>query len=105
MSAALIVRLVAWLWFAAALYAGRSLLLQRLPAPAIPALTLMIAALALMLTVRVASVRSWMAGVELRTLVLFHIVRLASVAFLFEHQRGNLPFAMAVPAGIGDIAI
>lgn len=105
MSAALLVRLLFWLWFGAALYAGHDLLLLRLPGPAMPALLLMLAALVLMLSLRVGALHAWLSALPLRTLVLFHLLRLADVAFLVAQQRGELPFAFAAPTGIGDVAI
>lgn len=105
MSAALLVRLILWSWFAAAAYAGHALVLQRIAAPAIPALGLMAAALLFMTYTRSALLRDWVDGINLRALVLLHLSRLLGIAYLVLHARGQLSSAFALSAGIGDIAL
>jgi hypothetical protein len=105
MLAAVLVRLILWLWFGAAVVVGHLELLGRLPPAALPALVLGLTALALSLALRVPPLRAWVAGLELRTLVLLHLTRFVGVYFLVLHRRGELPGAFAIPAGFGDIFV
>jgi hypothetical protein len=105
MSAAILVRLLLWVWFGAAVYASHTLLLVRLPPLTLPALVLLLTVVALMAAFRIASVRAWVAALDLRALVLLHVTRFVGLVFLVLHQRGQLPAAFAVPAGFGDIVI
>jgi hypothetical protein len=60
------------------------------------------------LTVSAASawLRTWLMAVDVRVLVLVHVTRLvAGLAFLGYYGRGALPYAFAVPGGVGDIIV
>jgi hypothetical protein len=105
MPIALTVRLVFWVWFAAAVFAGQQLVLQRLPPFAVPGLVFGLAALLLLNYFRVAALRAWVDALSLRTLVLLHVTRFVGVYFLFLYQHGELPHDFAVPGGIGDIVV
>lgn len=105
MSTPLAIRIVTWFWLLAALLAGNYGLVGRLPLPALPALIVLLAGLVLLAYARVAPIRAWLDGLDLRAIVLLHITRLVGFYFLFLHQRGYLPYAYAVPAGWGDILI
>lgn len=105
MSADLIVRLVIWTWFAAAAAAGHFLLLQRIPAAAISAITLGISALLFGAYFLIRPLRSWVDRFDLRTLVLVHVTRFIGIYFLALYQRGELPRPFAVSGGIADIII
>jgi hypothetical protein len=105
MSAALLVRLIFWLWFLAAVLAGRARLLQSLPPFAAPAVIFGLTAAVLGLYLWVAPLRAWFDALDLRTLVLLHVTRFVGIAFLVSYHRGQLPYAFAVPGGIGDIVI
>jgi hypothetical protein len=105
MSAALILRLVFWLWFAGAVAAGHWLILARLPPLALPAVILAIAGLPLVLAFRIPALRAWIESVDLRTLVLLHVTRLVGLYFLWLHQQGDLPRAFVAVAGAGDLII
>src|SRR4051812_8068698 len=105
MSAALVVRLIFWTWFAAALLAGRNLVLQRLPPAAVPAMVFGLTAILLALYFLVSPLRRWADSVKLRDLVLLRVARFVGIAFLVLYQRGELPYAFAVPGGIGDIVV
>lgn len=102
---ALLVRLVFWVWFAAAIYAGQSGLLQRLPPPAIPGIVFGLTALLLYGYFRVSPLRRWADALNLRSLVLLHLTRFVGIYFLVLHQRGELPRDFALPAGFGDIVV
>ncbi len=105
MSADLIVRLVFWTWFAAAAATGHFLVLQRIPAAAIPGVTLGISGLLLGAYLLIRPLRAWVDRFDLRTLVLIHVTRFIGIYFLALYQRGELPRPFAVSGGITDIII
>ncbi len=105
MTAALLIRAGFWLWFFGALAAGHFLLLQRVPPVAVPVLIFGIAGFLLFALFRIAALRTWIFALDLRALVLVHLTRFVGIYFLVLHQRGELPYAFAVPAGIGDIVV
>jgi hypothetical protein len=47
--------------------------------------------------------RAWVLSLPLRMLLLPHFLRFVGVYFLVLHERGELPYAFAVPGGRGDI--
>lgn len=49
--------------------------------------------------------RDWALGVDPRALVLVHVTRFVGFYFLVLYGRGELPWAFAVPGGLGDIAV
>ncbi len=49
--------------------------------------------------------RAWCLNVDIRALVLIHVSRFVGIYFLVLYARGELPYAFAVPGGIGDIAV
>lgn len=105
MSIALVVRLTFWLWFAAAILAGQQQVLQRLPSSATPAILLGLTALLLYGYFRIAALRDWVDGLDLRSLALIHVSRFVGIYFLVLYRAGKLPYAFAVPGGIGDIVV
>lgn len=105
MPAALMVRLLFWVWFGAAVAAGQFLWLQRLPPFGIPAVVLGLTALVLAAYFSLRPVRAWVDAIDVRALVLLHVTRFVGIYFLILYQRGELPRAFAVPAGLGDIVV
>ena len=105
MPAALIVRLLFWLWFGAAIAAGHFLWLQRIPPFGVQGIILGLTALVLLTYYRLAFVRAWVDSLDLRALVLLHVTRFVGIYFLVLYQRGELPRAFALPAGFGDIVV
>ncbi len=105
MPTSLVLRIVLWTWFGAAVAAGHFLLLQRLPASAVPLMVVGLSALAVYACFRSSALHAFLLAMDLRVLVLFHATRFVGLYFLVLHQRGELPAAFAVPAGIGDIFI
>src|SRR6185369_6877436 len=100
MSTPLAIRTALWLWLIAALLAGRLLLLQRIPPPAIQGI---LAGLTLLLVLAYrgsANFRAWADAIPLRTIVLLHVTRFVGFYFLWLYQRGELPYAFAVPGGV-----
>ena len=93
------------LWLVVAVMLGASGRLQALQPP-LPQLTLLaLTAGALWTTARVPAVRAWALGVDVRTLVAFHLTRFVGSYFLVLYGRGELPYAFAVPGGWGDILV
>ena len=105
MPASLLIRLVFWLWFGAALAAGHYRMLSRIPPMALPGIVFGLTGLLLLAYFRVAPVRAWVNSLDLRALILLHVTRFVGIYFLILYQRGELPRAFAVPAGIGDIVV
>ncbi|HTO02547.1 MAG TPA: hypothetical protein VL069_02545 [Opitutus sp.] len=99
------IRVVFWAWLFAAIGVGRFFVLQRLPLLAVPGILFGLTAL-LVLTYRlIAPFRNWVDSLDLRALVLLHVTRFVGVYFLVLYRRGELPYAFAVPGGIGDIIV
>ena len=105
MTSAVVVRLVFWLWFGLAYFAGLDGWLRALPPMAIPAVVVGLTSVLLAAYLRIPPVRRWVDGLELRTLVLLHVTRFVGIYFLILFQRGELPRAFALPGGIGDIIV
>jgi hypothetical protein len=99
------IRVVFWLWLLAAVAAGHYLVLQRLPFFAAQGILLGLTALLVLSYRTVGAFRSWVDGLDLRALVLFHITRFVGIYFLVLYRRGELAYAFAVPGGIGDIVV
>ena len=98
-----VVVLVAWLLVA--FIVGASGRLQGLQPPA-PQLVLVALTVALLLTLRfVGPVRHWASVVDVRWLVGAHLTRFVGIYFLVLYDRGELPYAFAVPRGWGDIIV
>lgn len=105
MSAALILRVIFWSWFAGAVAAGHFLVFARQPPLVLPVTILALAGLLLVLLFRIPVLRAWLESTDLRLLVLLHASRLVGVYFLILHQQGDLPRAFAAIAGAGDLVV
>src|SRR5687768_8247509 len=103
MPPSLLVRIFFWLWFGSAIAAGHFLWLQRIPPAAVPAVAFPLAAIVLLGCFRVASLRAWVDAMDIRALVLVHATRYVGVYLLHLYQRGELPRAFALPAGVTDV--
>lgn len=104
MIAALLPRLVFWLWFFAALLGGPFLLL-RLPAAGLPVTIALLTIAFLRLGHRVSGLRTWIEALPLRTLLLVHVSRTAGFGLLVLHLRGTVDGDFAMPIGLGEIAV
>jgi hypothetical protein len=49
--------------------------------------------------------RAWLVAIDERWLVGLHLTRFVGAYFLYLYARGELPYAFAVPGGLGDIAV
>jgi hypothetical protein len=102
--AALLPRLVLWLWFFAALLGGPHLLL-RLPPAGLPVTIVILAVVAVRLVYRTPTLRLWVARLPLRAIVLLHVTRIAGVGLLVLHLRGAIDGDFAEPIGLAELAI
>lgn len=92
------------LWGAAGLTLAASGVVGVLPRPAIPLLIWSPVIAAVVAYRRSAALRAFVAAVDLRAVVLYHVVRvLFGTLFLVEMRAGNLPASFAMLAGPGDI--
>ena len=105
MSAGLLLRVLLWGWFAAAILAGHRLTLRHLPPAALAGLIPALAGLAWMLTRRLTSLRAFCAEVDVRALVLLQVVRASGLYFLFGEGAAGLPRGLALFAGAGDLIV
>lgn len=101
----ILVRIVIWTWFIAALAVGKYELLAHLPAPATQGILIALTALLLAACFGITAVRAWIDALDVRALVLPHVTRFVGFYFLLLYQRGELPYAFAVPGGWGDIIV
>lgn len=98
-----IVVLTLAVWFCAALAVGWSGFLRNATAPIIPVVIGTLTALTLFACWSISPINEWTRRVGIRWLVLLHVSRFIGIYFLLLSQRGEIPKAWAVPAGIGDI--
>lgn len=101
----LALRVVLWTWLIAALLVGKYALLTRLPAPALPALIVALTALVFLAYRRLPAVRATIDALPLSTFLALHLTRFVGLYFLLLYRQGDLPYAFAVPAGIGDLVV
>ena len=89
-------------WFAGACVLGMSGRLAALTPP-LPQVMILLSALVLILFGALhPGLRAWLAQVNLRGFVAFHLTRFVGVAFLLMYQRGLLTGEFAISAGWGD---
>jgi hypothetical protein len=97
--------MVGLLWLLLAFVAGATGATSRLRPP-VPQLVILGLTLALVVAGRtLAGFRGWLMQLDWRSVVGLHLSRFVGVVFLWLHSRGELPYAFAVPAGVGDIAV
>lgn len=93
------------LWLATAIAIGASGVYYGVPTPVVGATNGLLVTLTLFTVYVVGPVRAWVMELDLRWLVLYHVVRFVGIAFLVLHASGKIPGAFAVTAGWGDIAV
>jgi len=99
------IRVVFWAWLLGAVAVGHYLVLQRLPFVAAQGMILGLTILLVLSYRLITPFRTWVDSLDLRSLVLLHITRFVGIYFLVLYRRGELPYAFAVPGGIGDIVV
>lgn len=92
-----------WLAIAVAVGASGRVAALRPPAPQVVLFTL--TALVLVAAAAIPAFRTWLAMLDLRAFVALHLTRFVGIYFLVLHAQGQLPWAFAVPGGLGDIAV
>ena len=102
---AAIVLLALLAWWSAAMAAGWAGFLEKMPTAAVPLTLWGLVAVLLVLFWRWSVLREWVLFVDLRVLVAFHVLRFVGYYFLVLYERGELPYAFAVPGGWGDIIV
>lgn len=105
MPTSLAVRIAFWAWLLAAFAVGQSDFLQRSPPLALQGILFGLTGLLVVAYRWIRPFRTWIAALDLRGLVLLHVTRFVGCYFLLLYQRGELPYAFAVPGGIGDILV
>ena len=94
------------LWLAGATAAAAFGYTQSLRPPAPQVIVGALTLLSLVSVAVLAPVRRWARAVDLRVLVALHLTRLlAGAYFLVLYRRGELPYAFAVPGGVGDMLV
>jgi hypothetical protein len=95
--------LIGFSWLIVAIVAGVTGSVAQLRPPA-PQLVLVAITVALFAAWRFGSeFRIWLKNLGWRPVVALHLTRFVGFYFLYLYDRGNLPYAFAVPGGIGDI--
>lgn len=97
--------LIAGGWFCLALAASLAGWLEHATPQIVAATIWILTIVALIACWRVLTLRTWVAKVSLRYLILVHLTRLIGFYFFVASSRGQLPFAFAAPAGTGDIIV
>jgi hypothetical protein len=98
-------RIVLWLWFFAAFAAGYSGWLKQRSFSAAAGLAVGLTAALVLAYRRIPTFRAWVEALDLRSLLLLHVTRFLGIYFFFGYRHGGLPYALAVPAGVGDIIV
>jgi hypothetical protein len=100
------VTVVGMIWFVVALALGASGATRGWRPPLPQAVLLGLTASLLFAFQRVATFRAWLMAVDVRLLVALHLIRLiAGGAFLVLYGERQLPWAFAVPGGVGDMIV
>jgi hypothetical protein len=97
-----LVVVIGLVWLAIATGAGTA---GPLPVFAPPFVVFGLAALVLAAGWFLGGFRAWLAAIDARWLVSLHLTRFVGAYFLYLYARGELPYAFAVPGGLGDIAV
>lgn len=93
------------LWLLIALVVGASGVLAPLNPPVAVVISIGLTGFALALALRISPVREWVATLDPRWLVAFHLTRFVGFYFLVLYDRGELPRGFALYGGWGDIIV
>ena len=97
--------LILTLWLAVAIALGTSGVLNGLKPPVPQAILVTITFVLILAGIFLCPLRQWAMSVDLRLPVAFHLTRFVGFYFLYLFSRDELPYAFAVPGGIGDIIV
>jgi hypothetical protein len=92
-------------WLALACAAGASGRAAALTPPQPQIVVAVLSVLLFLSGLLLPGLRAWLAEVNLRGFVAFHVTRFVGILFLLMSARGELSPEWAVPAGWGDIAV
>lgn len=92
-------------WLGAAVALGASGVLQVPPRPVVQGILVVLTLGACLAAARVPSWRAFLAGVDPRWLVALHLTRFVGLLFPLYYARGQLPWAFAIPGGVGDAVV
>jgi hypothetical protein len=93
------------IWLAASVAVGASGAVEGLRPPAPQVLIVALTAGLVAAGALVPWLRGWAGSVDLRGPVSLHLTRFVGAYFLVLYRQGELPYAFAVPGGLGDIAV
>ena len=96
--------IVGLVWLLIASAAGAAGLVSTLRPPAPPLAVFGLTAAVLAAGWFLGGFRAWLGAIDERWLVGLHLTRFVGAYFLYLYARGELPYAFAVPGGLGDIA-
>jgi hypothetical protein len=97
--------LVCLVWLLVAIAAGASGATSKLRPPT-PQLVILALTAALVIAGRaIGTFRRWLSRLDWRVVVSVHLTRFVGFAFLWLYARGELPYAFAVPGGVGDVLV
>jgi hypothetical protein len=97
--------LIGFVWFLAAVVLGASGALVNFVPPRPQILLVLLTVGLIVAGMIVPSFRTWLALVDLRSVIAIHLTRFIGIYFLVLYARGLLPFDFAVLGGWGDIVI
>jgi hypothetical protein len=92
-------------WLVAAAAIGSSGVLRTLPRPALQIMIFGLTAILLISYWNWRAFREFVRGLPIRVLIVMHVTRLIGIYFVLLYKQGKLPWAFAVPGGLGDIAV
>jgi hypothetical protein len=95
----------AFIWFGVAAAVTSSGLLAQFPMPFPQIVLATLTVTLLLLFARAKSLRNWLLQLDPRAFVAVHLTRFVGLYFIYLHFRSELPYAFAIPAGIGDTAV
>lgn len=93
------------LWLLIALVVGASGVLVSLAPPVAAVIIVGLTVFGLVVALRISPVREWVAALDPRWLVGFHLTRFVGFYFLVLYDRGELPRGFALYGGWGDIVV
>lgn len=98
--------MVGMIWFVIALALGASGTVRSWRPPQVVGVLFGLTAVLVFAFQRVASFRAWLMTIDVRLLVSLHLIRLvAGGLFLVLYGERQLPWAFAVPGGVGDMVV
>jgi hypothetical protein len=92
-------------WFFLALVAGKYTLITTLGPPLPQVVLFSLTIFLLLLFWKWTAFHDWILNIDIRVLLLVHFFRFVGIYFLYLHSQGELPYAFAVPGGLGDIIV